>query len=471
MIATLESTPNSVEMNISSTGVSVAAVKVKASGSDIKIDRVDLNFNTRPWLYVSGVTVTDGTNSKTVAVSSANSTEITVGSSYTVRVDGLNIVVPKDSSKVLTVKVDAVAGLPGTETSKTITLTFSANAIRGVDGANIQQYAPTSALSRSFTVKSGDTATIELSAAADNPKARNVQVSESAITSADLLKVNVKAKSNDAYLRTVTITLPTSTTDANPASGTVNALYLYDGSTLLASTSSLAYNASAFFEEINLLIPKDTTKTLTVKADINKTVGNYAEGDGFYASLATSGISAEDATTFGTATVSGSTVNSGTAYLYAKAPSLALVSSSITPVSVSTGTISYNGKADAKIRIRVTAQGGDIYIASSTTNDYIATSTYPASASVSQSITTFSGVEDTDAGNYVVRSGNSGDIEIYVQLTRVNDGGGLPEPDITTNVSIAQLKWGTTDTAPASVTQTWGLTDFKTGNVILEGYR
>ena len=473
MVATIAGTPASgVEVFIGQTDVAVAAVNVKATGSDILVNRFDASFAVRPWLYISGLTVTDGTTSKSISVTQANTTEVTVGSSYLVRVEGLNILIPKDTTKTLTVKVDGVSALPsGTTTDQSITLTIAANSLRGVDGAGIQQYAPTGPLTRTFTVKVGDAAALELSASADNPKARNAIVSESGITNVEIFRVNVKAKNNSAYLRTVELLVTGSDT---PSSGTISAIYLYDGDTLLASTSSIAA-ATSVFSDVNLTIPKDGTKSLVVKADINKTVGNFEKGSTVYATLEANslGLFAEDATVFSKASVSGSDVTSGAAYLFDKAPALALVSASITPVSVSTGTESYYGKADAKIKINITAQGGDIYVASSTTNDYVATSTYPGSVTVLSAISS-NATETSGNANWVVYSGETKWFEFYDQLTRENDGGALPEPDISVLNYMVQLLWRTSDSgavAASWTTQSWGLTDFKTGYTTLAGYR
>ena len=145
-----------------------------------------------------------------------------------------------------------------------------------------------------------------------------------------------------------------------------SAVYLYDGDTLLSSTSSIVSTTSTF-SNINLTIPKDTTKTLTMKADVYKSSGYYQTGGGATASSTAvfdanaSGFAAEDAITYAAATVTGSDVTAGTAYFYTKAPSLALVSTSIVGLTGTSGSLSPQ-QAQATIRINVTANGGDIYI-------------------------------------------------------------------------------------------------------------
>ena len=465
IIATIASTPASgVVVYTTQTGIGVAAANVKATGSDVLVNRLDINFSVRPWLYLTGLTVTDGTVTKSIAVTEAGTTEITVGSSYDVRITGLNFLIPKDTTKTLTVKVDAVSSLPSGEATA-INLIFKTNALRGVDGAGIQLYAPSGDLTRTFTVDPGAPATLELTANVDNPKARPIIVSDTAKTSGIvLLKANVKAKNRDAILRTVTI-------GNTAASGTIDVIYLYDGDTLLSSTSSVASAASSTLENVNLTIPKDTTKTLTVKADFNMTTGYYEEGETTAIFLAGSGLAAEDAVTFAAATVSGSTVTPGTGYAYLKAPSLALAGASINSVSVATGTITYNGKADARIKINVTASGGDIYVASSTANDVTATTTLGASTTVVESIT--SNADASSGENWVVRSGETKWFEIYAQLTRVDDGNSSTVGDLATYVYLTNIKWASTDAGVAASynNQTWGLTDFKTGSVVIEYFR
>ncbi|MDP2864339.1 MAG: peptidoglycan-binding domain-containing protein, partial [bacterium] len=173
ILGTINSVPASgVEVLTTATGKAVAAINIKAIG-DVVVNRLDLNFDHRPWLYISNVIVTDGTTSKTLAVTEAGTSEVTVGSSYLFRIDGLNISIPKDTTKTLTVKVDGVTALPGSDTTEDIILTFAADSVRATDGVGLSQYAPTASLAtRTFTVKEGDTANLEITANLDNPKAR-----------------------------------------------------------------------------------------------------------------------------------------------------------------------------------------------------------------------------------------------------------------------------------------------------------
>lgn len=475
IVATMESTPTSVTINTKSTDKGVSAVKVKASGSDVIVSRVDLNFNKRPWLYVKNIIITDGTTSKTIAVSESGSTEITVGSSYDVRIEGVNILIPKDTEKVLTVKVDAVSALPGTETSTSVNVTLNANAIRAIDGKDIQQYAPSAALAaRTFTVKTGDTASVAISAHTNNPKARPIIVQSTTETTDVVLAVlNAKATGNDAILRTLEFKDPT-------ASGTLDVVTLYDGSTKLASTSSIE-TASSTLSNINLLIPKDTTKVLTLKGTVKKAQGNYESTGsstidaGAASSSVTVGaeatsFAAEDATSFATATITGSDVSSQAAYFYTKAPTLTLVEGKITGLTAPSGSLTPQ-QAEARIRVNIKANGSDIYIGQAAGNQNASNGIMVATSSISAS-TTFSGETISSNAEVAVASEmwvvRDGDTKWFEWTAIVTDATGASEGMGSTGKNVApqitDLRWGITQAAAYGngTMMQWPDTDFWT---------
>jgi len=471
---TLSASPASgVDVYTGQAGVAVAAVDVKATNSDVLVSRFDVNFTAisgtsctiRPWLNISGLTVTDGTVSKSVSVTQANTTEVGIGSNYLVRVDGLGINVPKDTTKKLTIKVDGASALPAGATACAFTLTISQNAVRGTDGAGLSQYGPTGATglaARTFNVKTGDVATLEVSANADNPKARNALVQETATTRVELMRVNVKAKNNDAFLRTVRIAALASDTLAT----VLPTVYLYDGDTMLASTST---DASSTFADLSLRISKDTTKTLVVKADVAKQSGNYSEGTYVEARLnagATPDIVAEDATNYAATAVSGSSVTGEKAYLYLKAPSLVFVSASIGGMPGTTGSSSPQA-AQAAIKFNVTASGGDIFIrgvsAIPASSGIVATSSAAASNTVAYSFST-----GATAGTNNTWKVISGDTK-YFEVTSVITNDIEFATGYFVKALIENIKWGLSDVDVDTSfnTQTWGLEDLKTSDIYL----
>lgn len=475
LIVTIASSPASgAILNIGETEA-VTGVDVKATGSDVLVSRLDVEFDTRPYLYISEMTVSDGTTSKTIAVTQSNSTEVTVGTKYSVRVDGLSILVPKDTTKKFTVTVKAVSGLPVGTTTKDLVLTFIANAVRGTDGAGLTQTGPTASLAtRTITVQEPTTADLELTAHADNPKARPIMVSDTAETNGVTLAIfNLKAKNNDAILRNFVFT------DAGAGSSTLNVVYLYDGSTLLSSTSSLG-TASSTLADINLTVPKDTTKILTLKADLKKADGNFETSGGSVASSTITieankhSIDAEDATSFAVATVSGSTVSPGSARFYQKAPVLALATTTVSPLTAPSGSATPQ-QAEVRVRVNVTATGGDIYIPKfSTTN---ASSGMVASVSVTASGPALTGqtitsnaTEDSSLDAWVVRASETKYIEYSGVMDNDNDSADETFDPASYFTKLVDVKWGTTlaDAQQPANTREWGMEDFKSSSIFIQ---
>ncbi len=470
VIVTVNSNPASGAILNTSETEAVTAVDVQVTGSDVLVSRLDLQFDTRPWLYISEMVVSDGTTSKTIAVTEANTTEVTVGSVYSVRVGDLNVLVPKDTTKKLTVTVKAVSSLPVGTTTKNIVLTFKANAIRGTDGAGLTQTGPTADLggTRTITVQEPSTADLELTAHADNPKARAVLINSTAETTGVTLAIfNLKAKNNDAILRTIEVNDTDSV--ATSASNAPKVLYLYDGATLLSSTSSLVANSSTL-ANIDLTIPKDTTKTLTLKADLAKSSGNYAEGatSTWVVGIDTSSVNAEDGSSFATATVSGSQVTAGTAYVYLKAPKLALAS---TPTIADAGGLPSGSsgpqRLNGELKFAITAQGGDIYVpvySATTASNGLQASAAAAVASITitQTFNSDADYGDTNNTTYVVRSGQTKTFTLNSSITGC-DGASADEKRFN-GVNLDWIKWGTTVATAEQPDNswTWGLTSFKT---------
>ena len=90
----------------------VSAYKIKATNSDVRVKRVVLQFgltNNFPWRDISAISIWDGgTLLKEVAATSSNFTETTYATTYTMQLDGLDVLVAKDTEKILSIKATAV---------------------------------------------------------------------------------------------------------------------------------------------------------------------------------------------------------------------------------------------------------------------------------------------------------------------------------------------------------------------------
>jgi hypothetical protein len=412
-------------------------------------------------MNISEVIVSDGTTSKSVAVTQSNTIENTIGSNYTVRVEGLGILVSKDTTKKLTVSVSS-SGLPVGATSCVVGMNFPMNSVRATDGAGVSQYGNTSAAvgARTFTVKTGDNGTLEVSVNSDNPKARNVMVEENSTTqNVELMRINVKAKNNSVIIRNISMATLASDTLAT----VMPVVRLYDGSTEIASTSTTT-GASSTFGDLNLTVAKDTTKTLIVKGDFSKQSGNYSEGTYVYGRIAAADITGEDASTYATVEGSGSDVDANNAYLFLKAPTFALVSQSISNVAGTSGSTSQ--AATAVIRFNVTANGGDVFVrnydSTAASSGVVAQAQDSATGTVAQTFTT-----NATAGTYAwkVSSGETKYFEVTTVITNEEEY----DTGYFVGAELLDIKWGTSDVdADASyTTQTWGIDDLETGKVYI----
>jgi len=450
------------QMNIGQTNVAVAAVDVKATGSDVVVNRVDINFtgisgsscNVRPWTNISGVTISDGSTSKGIAVTAANTTEVTVGTTYSIRVEGLAMLVSKDTTKKITLSVDA-ASLPIGATTCTPTIQFGVNSVRGTDGAGISQTGPADALTAStFVIVTGDTGTLTVSSNSDNPIARNIIVNETAQKEVVLMKFNVQAKSNDVILRTVRIQANSSDTLAT----VMPTVKLLDGTTELAATSTAA---TSTFDALTVRIPQNTTKTFTVVGTISRQDTNFSEGTWVSTNLTATDIVGEDASTYATVTAGGSNLDPANAYLYLIAPTFTLVSA---PVPTSTSVAASTTQAAVSyITFNVTAEGGDIYLRTSSAT--VASSGIVTSASATTAYSLATTQVTAGSNSYKIPNGNTKQFTVTTNFYN---------PDVTlagyyTEASTTNVKWATTDTSEDALykTQTWGLTDLKSPQIFL----
>jgi len=444
----------------------IVAYKLKATNSDIRVKRFLLQFGVTadfPWRDLSSISIWDGTTLlKEVAVNSTNFTETTFATTYTMTLDGIDVLVAKDTEKVLSVKTSALS-VP--QYAGAMTVLIPANGVRGIDGAALNVYGPAGALGAvNFTTALAQQPTITVTAATDNPLAGNFIGNLTAVSRVDLLKVNVKAEGVGMTFKGGRINVITNT--GNSAMSTVE---LYDGATLLAATATSTAAAAAHdLTTYTLVVPAGTTKTLTFKGVVpaNTTAADQVRID----LPATTGLTGID--TNGAARNNGATggVTGATLTHYLVAPSFALSSASVLRSDSSTTTT--NNVGDFSIGISVTANGGDIYLptaahatfgAGTATEGFLnviddgagtvgATSSYWSCDSVA--------VENATVDNYTWRIPSGATSVCTVNLHALN----------TTlagyySVSIGSITWGTSVTdlndGAGDINQTTGLTALK----------
>ena len=278
----------------------IFGLNVEAKNSDILIQRVKVNLGTDTKIYTKGYSklyVTEGGN-VLASIDLNSSTVVKESSTYYVTVTGFNLLVPKGSKKQIVLKGDVMPSIESSDrtTLTSIGITIPANGVRGVDGAGIDQYSPTAALSSrttTFSAELAETATLNMSLNSSSPKKNDIFAtagsSEDELDKATLMVFDLKAEKDAVKITDMGVSITKSGSGAANASTTV---YLYDGSTEIDSASLVGTGANGSFfnfSDFDFVVPKDTTKTLTLKADIRSANGTVAN---FTASASTTGTSA-----------------------------------------------------------------------------------------------------------------------------------------------------------------------------------
>lgn len=436
----------------------ISAYKMKATNSDIRVKRVTLQFGIStpsdfPWRDISTISVWDGsTLLKEVPAVAANFNEVTFGTTYTMQLDGLDVLVAKDTEKVLSIKATAVS-VP--QYVGNMTVLIAANGVRGVDSLGLNVYGPSTALTaHTFAVTTAQAPTITTTAAIDSPLTGNFNASVTSVTRVDLMKINVKVEAVDMTFKGGTITVDTN------GNTTLSAVELYDGSTLLASAATTT-TGTVTLSSFTLPVSADTTKVLTVKGVIK---ANPTAASGVGVSLPnTTGLTGIDAN--GSAQGNTGAITGNTLTVYTASPVFALASAAGV-VSDSTAA-SIGDVGDFSIGISITANGGDIYIPT------VGHATYGAGTGtegIFQTVTT-SGVEASTGSNWICDGtavedavnnvwripGGSTSVCTYSYHTR----------NTTTaswyNVSILSIRWGTSlaDVNGGGTNQLTGLSALK----------
>lgn len=252
----------------------ILGLKLEAKTSDITVQRIKLDLGATSAIYnkvLSKIYVKDGSN--VIASSDLNSsTVVKEGGEYFITLTGFNVVVAKDTTKVLTIAVDVRPSVDSTERSVVRTIQTASSAVRGTDGAGINQYTSDTAgiVTKSFTINSTlvDSASLKISLNSASPAATTIIAADGTnnneVDKVPGLIFNVKAEKDNVLINEMTV----NATGTAVAAGEITAVYLYDGSNEIDNTSTFAANGDARFSNVDLTVSKDTTKVLTVKFDV-----------------------------------------------------------------------------------------------------------------------------------------------------------------------------------------------------------
>src|SRR3989344_3268266 len=379
----------------------VLGIKIEADISDIKVERVKVQLdattsgNSDQQFYTKIADMMYVMDGSTVLASSVldATTVVKEGSAYYMTIAGFSFLVPKDTTKVLTIAIDPKASWDSTYDSDTWTLTVPANGVRGVDGAGINQYSPTAALTaQSFTSTADvvDSAALTVSLATDSPKVSQVIGSSNEKDNLVLAKINFKAEDDQVKVTDLTADITRSGTQTT---ATATTAYIYEGGTIsggVISGGTLVGSAAvagttlplgtAAFTNIDWIIPADTTKTLTLAIDVDSAgvaFTSFAGSVGSTTAVATAVASENSAGSSITETGAGE----GRFVTVRKiGPEVTLVSKSVTTDGVAQGApaagLTSTSTLTATFNIKIKAVGGTLNLGTvASTSPVVASST------------------------------------------------------------------------------------------------
>lgn len=427
----------------------VMGIKIKATGSDMKVTRLWLDIDKRIWLYADSISLLDGsTVLATIPLSASSVTEVTAGSSYQIQFNGLNFVVPVGTTKVLTVKISR----PTLTNSSGNVALAATSSIRTVDGAGISDTYTLGARTWNLAAVAAATGTLTASLDAGSPLTQSIaglSATSGVTTAVKLMDIKLKATDGPVNITALSGTLTAAGTCT--AAQCVATTELRDGSTILDSVTGAGTFA---FADLNVDIATDTSKVLSVWGLINPISATLVKGDAITAAVTS--ITATTGTTY-TAITDSFSVTGNKLYFYQYAPTLTLGATSASSVE---GSAVGKKQGNFSIAFTVTAPtGSDIYVDTATTLAAVA-KTVTAKGGTLATSSSVSGVASTGATSSYDKV-NAGASRTFTFTGTVPDGGTAGF----TGMKIVSIKWNETDSTSGTTTQTWGLSDFKTTEV------
>ncbi len=207
--------------------------------------------------------------------------------------NSLNLKVTKGSSKTLVVKTD----LNTVNTVAGFNLKFNVTAatVQDMDGNTVSVMGMPVAGPNHTISKKGE---LFLAASPVESGVTDSRIVVAGTTLETLAKFKFTAQNEPLKLAKVPVAIHKAATIGTPVgdrleiSNEVNALYLYDGATLVAGPVSPDADGIARFTSFaqDFIIAKDTSKTLTVKADLNTITAGARSGRSLYAILLDSSV-------------------------------------------------------------------------------------------------------------------------------------------------------------------------------------
>ena len=137
----IQKSPSGSTAQSEGSGVNVLAFEASADLSSVVIDRLDVEFSDRPWLFLASVEIRDGSRTVSKIDVSESSFVKTGDNSHLLRFASLAISISKDKSKTISVRVVAKENLL-VDPPKELTVSIPANGVRAKDEAGFIHQGP-----------------------------------------------------------------------------------------------------------------------------------------------------------------------------------------------------------------------------------------------------------------------------------------------------------------------------------------
>ncbi|MDB5194881.1 MAG: baaA1 [Parcubacteria group bacterium] len=454
----------------------VLGVSVRAQGSDLGLARLDVQFDlsgssgsTNLNSYVQSVSVyQDGTKLATMNPADGSYQNKV----WTLRFNNLNGVLKQGSASSLYVKVTPVDDIRDSETDADVTVTIPAQGLRVVDPQGVSEQYGTSAYTSTFSINQGSLGTLNLTEASDNPKATTLKAdTNNTTTNVTLLSFKGKTTYEDAYLRTVPVSL--TVTGTTNVSDVVQSISLMKGSTVLSTKTVTTSGATAEvdFDNLNEVVLMDATGAYSVVATVRKigtgaSASAFDSGDTVQATVDTGNGTWDvvDDTGYGSA-LSGIVLGG----IFTLQQTGITVTQVAATANTSVGTTAGSGdNTQYAITFKTTAGDSDLYLAraiSRSTAASVSALTWATTTSSNSGVTNVgtAGLSAADtnssdtAGAYKVPAGSSRTFTLNVTLVeKLVGSAGF------TGVQLTGIAYGTTTSFGSAYTS--GLDQFKTAD-------
>ncbi len=465
-----EEAPEGTEVDEGET-MGVLNASFEADDADQKITRIDVDFQAadstesdKPWDYFSEVAIL--INGDEVASSDADSSsdwdkEDATPDNYSMRFSGLSVVIEDGDEASVEIVVTARENVDGSDEGQSWEAAIPVNGIRAVSPNGLSETYPTTELNEDFTVAGSDTGTLAWSRNADTPDAMAISLDDTVDTNDVLLAIyDLEADNQDILVEDVLIEVTAVTTGtADQISDFVQTFHLYADGELVGSesgdTTADLTNRDITFSNVDITIDDGDTVEFEIRADFQPLDGTILkDADTFVVSMDASDTVAEMASggDDGDSVTATGDITGETHAIFADAPEITLVSSTITKTVACDGACASGSaeRAEAVFEYTVKAVDSDIYLPDELVEDADETdSTYGSGSTffldehggtepTASAINTTTGA-DTSTNGWVVRKGQTKTFKAYVTITAGADG--------YQSVGMSSIEWSLTDVA------------------------